>query len=137
LETDLRPIDAIDRELVRVAINACGGCKKRAAEALGYTVATLNLKVEKYRLQWPEPEKLKRPGPRREGKLDSHDPTTSLLRWHQWKAIEECLFRHAGNRSATARELGISIRSVRNWCAWARSGGLDVPEPLHYYPRKD
>lgn len=34
----------------------------------------------------------------------------------QRRAIEDALRRHGGNKSRAALELGVSIRSMRNWC---------------------
>lgn len=47
------------------------------------------------------------------------------------KAFLETLHKNKGNRSQTAKELGISIRTARNWIAELKTDGAFIPSPIN------
>lgn len=43
-------------------------------------------------------------------------------------AIFECLAHHGGHRGMTARDLGISLRSLSGWIKSLKDQGIHIPE---------
>ena len=51
----------------------------------------------------------------------------------EYKLICETLTKFNGNRTLTAKELGISLRTVRNKIREMGQYGYDVPESSHFW----
>lgn len=53
------------------------------------------------------------------------------IKQHKYKLFLEKLRENNGNRTQTAKDLGISIRTARNWVSDLRDMGKNVPDPQH------
>lgn len=60
----------------------------------------------------------------------------SNLKYEMILIVVEALNRNKNNRTKTAEELGVSVRSVRTWIKQAREIGFDIPDHKPWEWRK-
>lgn len=113
----------LEKAFVLVALRASNGNVHRACVALGISSGTIYHIIKRDRINLSDYGQ-RNIAPRR--KLNRVQKKNQGFYATKFKMIMEALDRNNGSRGQTAKELGISIRSVRNWINEAEDCGFTV-----------
>lgn len=115
-----------EREIVEAVLRAANGCVLTAAVALGVSKCTLYSMVSRNNINLAE----YRPTEIKEAPHSRWKPgkSTNGLAWYKQQRILEELEKTNYNRTQTARNLDISLSTIKAWVRHLKAQGFDIPD---------
>ncbi len=115
-----------EREIVEAVLRAANGCVLTAAVALGVSKCTLYSMVSRLNINLSE----FRSAEIKEAPHSRWKPgrSTKGLAWYKQQRILEELEKTKYNRSQAARNLDLSLTTVKAWVRHLKAQGIDIPD---------
>ena len=113
----------IERQIITDKLIELDYIVARVARALDITTNALRMKIARLNIEMPEPKYKAR-------QAEERAPIFRISGLNNIKhgAALEALRRNNWNRTWAARELGLSLRALRNYVTHLKSMGVDIPD---------